>query len=336
MEAHRLVERTPLAIGLIAGFALWTLAAEGDYSARPEVVEYIDGLVTEHEFERNWLEEVFAEATKSEAVIESISRPAERVLAWHEYRAIFLTDKRIDGGVAFWKENATAIAEAERRFGVAGEVVVAIIGVETLYGRYLGSHRVIDALATLAFDYPRRAAFFKRELTEFLLLVREERKDPFAPMGSYAGAMGYGQFISSSYRHYAIDFDGDGKRDIWTNRTDAVGSVANYLARHGWRGDGPVAVRVDVADDGVLELVQTSLDLDRTVGEFRQHGALIGDDLDDGAGAGLFEMQANDGTEYWLGLDDFHVITRYNRSAMYALAVLQLSQQIRHRFDAES
>ena len=278
---------------------------------------------------------MFAGATKSESVIESISRPAEKVLAWHEYRAIFLTDKRIDGGVTFWKENAAAIAEAERRFGVAGEVVVAIIGVETLYGRYLGSHRVIDALATLAFDYPRRSAFFKRELTQFLLLVREERKDPFGPMGSYAGAMGYGQFISSSYRHYAIDFDGDGKRDIWTNRTDAVGSVANYLSRHGWRGHGPAAVVVDATDDGVLDLVQTGLDLNHTVGELRERGALIGEDLNDGTAAALFRMEADDGTEYWLGLNDFYVITRYNHSAMYALAVLQLSQEIRRRFDAE-
>ncbi|MYD99169.1 MAG: lytic murein transglycosylase B [Gammaproteobacteria bacterium] len=325
-----------LVIALVTGIALWSSAAHGDYSARPEVAEYVDGLVAEHGFDRTWLEEVFSGATKSESVIDSISRPAEKVLAWHEYRAIFLTDNRIDGGVTFWKENAKAIADAERRFGVAGEVVVAIIGVETLYGRYLGSHRVIDALATLAFDYPRRAAFFKRELTEFLLLVREEGKDPLAPMGSYAGAMGYGQFISSSYRNFAIDFDGDGKRDIWTNRSDAVGSVANYLARHRWHGQGPAVVRVDEADAGILELVQTDLGLKHTVGEFRKRGAPLGGALDDTSKAALFAMEADDGTEYWLGLNDFHVITRYNRSAMYALAVLQLSQEIRRRFDAES
>lgn len=325
-----------LVIALVTGIALWSSAAQGDYSARPEVAEYLDGLVAEHGFDRTWLEEVFSGATKSDSVIDSISRPAEKVLAWHEYRAIFLTDNRINGGITFWKENAKAIADAERRFGVAGEVVVAIIGVETLYGRYLGKHRVIDALATLAFDYPRRAAFFKRELTEFLLLVREEGKDPFAPMGSYAGAMGYGQFISSSYRNFAIDFDGDGKRDIWTNRTDAVGSVANYLARHRWRGHGPAVVRVDVADAGVLELVQTDLDLKHTVGEFRKRGASIGAGLDDMSKAALFAMEADQGTEYWLGLNDFHVITRYNRSAMYALTVLQLSHELRRRFDAES
>ena len=357
MEAHRPEERDPktppdavpppgrvhgrqarrtLFIGLAVGIALWSSPVQGNYSARPEVAEYVDGLVAEHGFDRTWLEEVFSGATKSESVIDSISRPAEKVLAWHEYRAIFLTDNRIDGGVTFWKENAKAIADAERRFGVAGEVVVAIIGVETLYGRYLGSHRVIDALATLAFDYPRRAAFFKRELTEFLLLVREEGKDPFAPMGSYAGAMGYGQFISSSYRNFAIDFDGDGKRDIWTNRSDAVGSVANYLARHRWHGQGPAVVRVDEADARILELVQTDLGLKHTVGEFRKRGAPLGGALDDTSKAALFAMEADDGTEYWLGLNDFHVITRYNRSAMYALAVLQLSQEIRRRFDAES
>jgi len=321
-------------VAVLACLILVSLAvtARSDYATRAEVVEYIDGLVAEHGFDRDWLTDVMAEATKSETVIERISTPAEKALAWHEYRRIFLTDKRIDGGVEFWHRNRAAIDAATAKFAVPGEIIVSIIGVETFYGRYLGSHRVIDALATLAFDYPPRSAFFTRELTEFLLLVREEGKDPLEPKGSYAGAMGYGQFISSSYRHYAIDFDGDNKRDIWTNQTDAVGSVANYFARHDWRGKGRVAVRVEITDDGVLDIADTGLELKRTAGDFRAKGATIPPAIGDEEKAALFTMETEGGAEYWLGLHDFYVITRYNHSAMYALAVLQLSQEIRQRF----
>ena len=319
---------------VIALAAFFFTPARADYAARPEVIEYIDGLVAEHEFDRAWLAELFAGAAKSESVIEKISTPAEKVLAWHEYRAIFVTDKRIAAGVDFWRRNKDAIDAASREFGVSGEIVVAIVGVETFYGRYLGNHRVIDALATLAFDYPRRSVFFKRELTEFLLLVREEDKDPFAPVGSYAGAMGYGQFISSSYRNFAVDFDGDGQRDIWSNQTDAIGSIANYLARHGWRGTTRVAVRVEIANDGVPELADTGLDLAHTVGDFRKRGAVVASELADSEKAALFRMEAKAGGEYWLGLHDFYVITRYNHSAMYALAVLQLAQEIQRQMIA--
>ena len=243
-----------------------------DYSGDPDVAEYVDGLVSSHGFGRDWLTRVFVGATKQESIIEAMSRPAEKVKPWHEYRKIFVTDQRIEAGIVFWQRHREAVAAATKQYGVAGEVVVAIIGVETFYGRYLGSHRVIDALATLAFDYPRRAQFFENELTEFLLLVREEGKDPFEPMGSYAGAMGFGQFIPSSYRAYAVDFDDDGRRDIWTNETDAIGSVANYFARHGWRGRGPAALQVGLADPTVAELADQGLELHKTVGEWRDRG----------------------------------------------------------------
>lgn len=304
-----------------------------DYSTRPEVVDYIDGLVAEHGFAKAWLLDVFKRAEKSDEVIRKISKPAEKALAWHQYRGIFLTEKRIDAGVEFWRNHRAALDAATLSYGVPPEMIVAIIGVETFYGRYLGSHRVIDSLATLAFDYPRRSAFFTSELTQFLLLVREEEKDPFEPMGSYAGAMGYGQFISSSYRNYAVDFDGDNLRDIWTNKTDAIGSVANYFARHGWKGEVPPAVRVEVRDDRVLELADAGLELAQTVGELRKRGAVVPNAIADSEKAALFTMELAEGKEYWLARHDFHVITRYNRSALYALAVLQLSEAIRSAFE---
>lgn len=294
----------------------------------------MDGLAAEHGFDRDWLVRVFQGAAKSEEVIRRISRPAEKALAWHEYRKIFLTDERINAGVEFWLAHRDSLEAAQSRYGVASEIVVAIIGVETFYGRILGSHRVIDALATLAFDYPPRAAFFRGELTEFLLLVREEAKDPFVPKGSYAGAMGYGQFIPSSYRNFAVDFDGDARRDIWSNKTDAIGSVANYLSRHGWKGEDRVAVRVDIREERVLEVADAGLELAHTVRELRKLGATVPNEVPDAARAALFTMDLKDGQEFWLALHDFYVITRYNRSALYALAVTQLSEAVRFGFEA--
>ena len=309
-------------------------AVMADYASRPDVQAYLDELSARHGFSREWLSSVLAGAQRKDSIIEAISRPAEKAKPWHEYRGIFVTDERIVAGVDFWHEHRGTVAAAQERYGVAAEVIVSVIGVETYYGRYLGRYRVIDALSTLAFDYPRRARFFKGELTEFLLLVREGGHDPFAPMGSYAGAMGYGQFIPSSYRAYAVDFDADGVRDIWTNEADAIGSVANYFARHGWRGQGPAALRVGLDDATLDEVANAGLELEQTVGALRARGLTGIDALPDDARAALFRMQAADGDEYWLGLHDFYVVTRYNRSAMYALAVLQLAAEIRRHFDA--
>lgn len=308
-------------------------AATADYASRPEVHAYLDELSARHGFSRQWLSGVLAGAERKDSIIEAISRPAEKAKPWHEYRRIFVTDERIAAGVGFWREHGSALAAAQEQYGVAAEVVVAIIGVETYYGRYLGRYRVIDALATLGFDYPRRARFFRNELTEFLLLVREGGHDPFVPIGSYAGAMGYGQFIPSSYRAYAVDFDADGVRDIWTNKADAIGSVGNYFARHGWRGQGPAVLRVELEDPTLGEVANSGLELEHTVGALRARGMAGADALATDARAALFRMQAADGDEYWLGLHDFYVVTRYNRSAMYALAVLQLAAEIRRHFD---
>ena len=323
-----------LAAALLLCVASAGSPALADYSKQPAVREYVDELVAKHGFERDWLLAVFAKANRNDDVIARISKPAEKALKWYEYRRIFMKDERIDGGAEFWRRHRATIERAAAEFNVAAEIIVAVIGVETYYGRILGTFPVLDALATLAFDYPRRAAFFKGQLTEYMLLVREQGLDPSALKGSYAGAFGYGQFIPSSFRNFAVDFDGDGVRNIWSNETDAIGSVANYFARHGWRGDGPVALRVTLAKPEADQLANHGLALEQTVGALRAAGVQGIDALDAAEHANLMRMDLADGTEYWLALHDFYVITRYNRSRMYALAVLQLGQQIRKRFDA--
>ena len=259
-----------------------------------------------------------------------MSRPAEKAKSWHEYRQIFVTSTRIASGVEFWEENQATLDRAQREFGVPPEIIVAVIGVETNYGRNTGSFRVMDALSTLAFDYPPRARFFRRELRELLLLAQEENKYPLDLTGSYAGAMGYGQFIPSSFRAYAIDFDGDGTRDIWRNRVDAIGSVANYFSRHGWEGDGQIAVPVTVVDQRVDQFANEGLKPKRSIAELQEVGMGSVALPDEELGA-LFRLKGRAGWEYWLGLHDFYVVTRYNHSHMYALAVVQLAEGIRSR-----
>ncbi len=324
---HRLA-----AFGLVVFSAFFAplTAAQDSYLQRQEVQAYIEELVTEHGFSRQALREVFAQARKQERIIELMSRPAERRLVWHEYRKILVDEPRISQGVTFWQENLAALERAEQVYGVAPEVIVAIIGVETRYGRVTGKFGVVDALSTLAFDYPPRAAFFRGQLTEHLLLAREEGKNPLSLKGSYAGAMGYGQFIPSSYRSYAVDFDGDGVRDIWTNKTDAIGSVANYFARHGWSGQGEVVEAVRLAEERaeLVAMANSGLRPTATVGYWREQGVVIDSDQSDDRKATFMRMQQPDGVDYWLGYEDFYVITRYNHSRLYAMAVHELSQLI--------
>ncbi len=316
-------------IALLLGITALMLysSVHADYAHRADVREYVDELVQEHGFEKERLMELFHQAQRKDRILESIARPAERTLQWHEYRNIFLKETRIRQGVEFWDGNASVLARAEARFGVAPEYVVAILGVETRYGRLTGGYRVLDALTTLAFDYPPRSSFFRSELTQYFLLAREEGRDPTWFTGSYAGAMGYGQFIPSSYRAYAVDFNGDGARNIWTDEADAIGSVANYFERHGWRAGEPVALRVTADGGAAGEVANESLSLKRTVGELRALGVQVAG-LPDDLPASLYRMKLEEGEEYWLGLNNFYVITRYNRSRLYALAVHQLAQEI--------
>lgn len=304
--------------------------AVADYHERDDVRAYVGELVREHGFEEQALLELFSAAERQQSILEAIARPAERRLPWHEYRAIFLGESRIEQGLAFWRAHADTLERARRDYGVPPALVVAIIGVETRYGRHTGSYRVLDALTTLGFDYPPRAAFFRGELTEYLLLVREEGQDPRVLKGSYAGAMGYGQFIPSSFRAYAVDYDGDRIRDIWNNPVDAIGSVANYFARHGWRADDLVALPVTLAKPAAAELANQGLSLTHSVAELAALGVRTGK-ADPEARAALYRMELDGGEEFWLGLHNFYVITRYNRSRLYALAVHQLGEAITER-----
>jgi len=311
--------------------ALFTMGARAEaplaYIERSEVLALIDQMVSEHGFHHDELRALFSSATRQQSVLDAISRPAERTLEWHEYRKIFVTAKRIDQGLEFWRDNSAALARAHSELGVAPEYIVAIIGVETRYGQTMGRYRVIDALTTLAFDYPPRAKFFHSELVEYLLLVREEGFDPLALRGSYAGAMGFGQFISSSMRNYAVDFDGDGRRDILTNVVDAIGSVANYFRRHGWRGDAQVIVPAALKDPAADKLANQGLELVHKVSYLVEQGVQSAAHPAS-ARATLLRMQTEQGPRYWVALNDFYAITRYNHSAMYALAVHQLATEL--------
>jgi membrane-bound lytic murein transglycosylase B len=299
------------------------------YSANPDVQAFIDEMVAEHAFDRDQLTGIFSQAERRDDIIELMSRPAEKRLEWGEYRKIFLTQSRIDGGVAFWDANERILQQAEEKFGVDAQVIVAIIGVETRYGGNTGSHRVIDALSTLAFDYPPRSKFFRGELEQYLILAREENIDLLSATGSYAGAMGYGQFIPSSYRHYAVDFDGDGVRDLWDSPMDIIGSVANYMHKHGWDLGAPVATPATVEGDAYTSLLDKGLKPETPVATLQASGITPARPVPGDTPAALLELVNTQGPEYWLALNNFYVITRYNRSPLYAMAVYQLSEEIR-------
>tara|TARA_R110000796_G_scaffold1662_4_gene6672 strand:- start:2312 stop:3334 length:1023 start_codon:yes stop_codon:yes gene_type:complete len=303
-----------------------------DYSAEHAgVPDFVQKMQVEYGFNAQHVQDLLDQAVRQEAILKAIARPAERVKPWHEYRAIFITDKRIEQGVAFWNEHADTLARAEKEYGVEPEIILAIMGVETSYGGNMGSYRVIDALTTLGFDYPPRADFFRRQLESYLVLTREQQMDPLALKGSYAGAMGYGQFIPSSYQAFAVDFDGDGVVDIWNNPVDAIGSVANYFRQHNWEHGADIAIAADVSGDQFAEGVtlEQGLEARKTVGELRQLGWTPRVTLDADAEVMAFEFDAGEQMQYWLGLNNLYVITRYNRSVMYAMVVHQLADLLR-------
>ncbi len=290
--------------------------------------QFVAEVAKEHNFNETELAEWFGSAAKKQSILDAISRPAEKRLTWAQYRKIFVTKSRIKKGVDFWEKNKETLAKVEQEFGVPAEIIVAIIGVETRYGQNKGSYRVIDALSTLAFDYPPRSKFFRKELKEFLLLSREQKQNPLELVGSYAGAMGYGQFIPSSYRAYAIDYDKDGFADIWNNTDDAIGSVANYFKRHGWKSDQDVAVRSKIAKDKDESLINKSLKPSLTLDALSKKGFTPVKSVKNKGNATAMRLQGEWGAEFWLGLHNFYVITRYNHSRLYAMAVWQLSQEI--------
>ena len=290
------------------------------------VAEFSAEMQKRHGFDSSRLAETFKSASRLDSVLAAMVKPAEKK-PWHAYRPIFMTTERIAAGSAFWDRHEGALARAEAEYGVPAAIIVAIIGVETFYGRNAGSYRVLDALATLAFHFPPRAPFFRSELENFLLLARDEQMDPGQPKGSYAGAMGLPQFMPSSFRNFAVDFDKDGKRNIWTGPEDAIGSVGNYLARHGWRRDQPIAVQAATREANAAQASQ-GMELVKTLAEYREAGVLPLDEQDPALQAVLLGFEDVKGMEYWFGFRNFYAITRYNRSPKYALAVAQLADAV--------
>ncbi len=292
----------------------------------PPLQTLIDSMVSQDGFERADLERLLAGAQFQQSIVDAITRPAEK-MPWYRYRPIFLTRQRIDGGVAFWREHAALLARAEREHGVPASVITAIIGVETRYGAVTGRYRALDALTTLTIAGLPRSAFFGRELRELLLLGREERMDLAGLSGSYAGALGLPQFIPSSYRAYAVDFDRDGRRDLLGSPADAIGSVANYLRRHGWEPGQPIAAAA-TATPAAASLGGTDPAPKHTVSQLVAGGVSAPGAAPGSRRAALIRLEAEQGDEYHLGFQNFYAITRYNHSALYAMAVTQLAAAI--------
>ena len=319
--------RVFLGAGLCSAFGGASLVQAADYEGE-KVAEFIREMTHDYGFASEQLVDLLAQAERKQAILDAISRPAERVKPWKEYRPIFITDSRIAQGVDFWRENEAALQRAEAEFGVPPEIIVAIIGVETFYGRNTGSYRVIDALSTLGFDYPPRQPFFRQQLKEFLLLAREEQVDPLTLTGSYAGAMGLPQFMPSSFRAYAVDFDSDGHIDVWKNPVDAIGSAANYFKQHGWVTNEPVVARARVSGDRHAEGLTEGLEPLKNAAQLRELGWQTDATLPDDTAVTAFRLEGAEGDEFWVGLPNFYVITRYNRSVMYAMAVHQLGEKL--------
>ena len=314
-------------LGLSTAVQASTQATDSDYRDHPKAKAFVDAMV-EKGLERDYVSALINDAKHQKSIIKAISRPAEKRLNWGEYRKIFLGNKRIDQGVEFWDKHRETLRRASDIYGVPEAIIVAIIGVETRYGRHAGSYRVLDALATLAFDYPPRSKFFTGQLGELMFLLQEQPLDAKAIKGSYAGAMGYGQFIPSSYRNYAVDFDRDGTIDLLGNPVDAIGSVANYFARHGWRSGEPVTVPASLAGSVDGDKLSKKLKPVETVAHWRNLGLTTEQELPNEAIATAMRLTTKAGEEHWIGLHNFYVITRYNHSRLYAMAVYQLSQAI--------
>jgi membrane-bound lytic murein transglycosylase B len=320
------VTRVWLAVTLL--LSLPALAQPAAYGERPEVRAFIQDQVQRHGFIEAELTYLFSRVRRADQVIEAIEKPAEKIRTWRDYRAPFVEERRVADGLAFWRSHRGSLARAERAYGVPAEVIVAIIGVETFYGRNTGRWRVVDALATLAFDYPPRAGFFRAELESYLLFARDGNLDVFAMRGSYAGAMGLPQFMPSSARRYAVDFDKDGAVDLRRSASDAIGSVGNFLKQHGWRKGVPVLLPARVSGDAWRPLVSGGFEPKVPVAKWLEAGVRIDKPGLEDLPALLVELDPGD---VRLGFRNFYVITRYNRSAMYAASVNDLAQALRAR-----
>ena len=307
-----------------------TAAESLAYHHRKDVAQFIDEMAQKHGFTRKELGRVFGQVQFQPAIIKAMERPAESPLAsWQSYRAVFLNAQRIEAGMQFWNRHAEALGRAAKEFGVPGEIIVAIIGVETVYGRNVGAHRVIDALATLAFDYPKRAEFFREELENYLLFTREMRIDPLVVKGSYAGAIGIPQFMPGSYRRFAVDYDGDGRADLATSPADAIGSIGNFLRAHGWARGEPAAFGAQVSGEGWRKLVDAGITPALRAADLPGFGVRLAVSLPSDTLCALIELETQgQPSEFRVTLQNFFALTRYNRSSFYATVVLDLAAEL--------
>ena len=304
----------------------------GDYQGREDVIAFVQRMAAETDYTEAELANLFAQVEKQEHLFAKLDKPAEKELEWYQYRKIFIKDKRVELGVQFWQQHRELLSQVSEKTGVPPEIIVAIIGVETFYGIYKGKDPVFDSLVTLAFDYPRRAKFFTRELEQFLLLAKEQGFDARALRGSYAGAMGMPQFISSSYRNFAIDFDQDGQTNLFDNVADIAGSVANYFVKHGWQPEGRVARPLVAIEKNTVDSLEPGMKPDYTWADLKRSGLTSEFSITEETPVALVRLQQRDQPEYWAGFQNFYVITRYNHSELYAMAVYQLAKLISHKY----
>jgi len=326
--------RTPFAKTLLFCAALLVLEAEpaaGLDIKRPEVKEFIAHMSASYGFKKRALRKLLKSADSQPAIIDAMSKPAEKAKLWYEYRPIFLNERRIREGTEFWIAHRQALDQASIKSGVAPEYLAAILGVETYYGRLTGTYRVLDALVTLSFDYPPREKFFRDELEQFLLLTRDAHLDPKTLKGSYAGAMGAPQFMPSNYRRYAVDADANGRIDLWNDWPDVCASVGNYLKEHGWNAGEPVLEEATVLPEKPDDLDGRKLALSETVGSLAAKGVNFDAELPADAPAILIAADEPDGVHWRVGYNNFFVITRYNHSALYAMAVFELAAAVKQR-----
>ncbi|HGY8391128.1 TPA: lytic murein transglycosylase B [Escherichia coli] len=304
----------------------------GDFANNPNAQQFIDKMVNKHGFNRQQLQEILSQAKRLDSVLRlmdnqapttSVKPPSGPNGAWLRYRTKFITPDNVQNGVVFWNQYEDALNRAWQVYGVPPEIIVGIIGVETRWGRVMGKTRILDALATLSFNYPRRAEYFSGELETFLLMARDEQDDPLNLKGSFAGAMGYGQFMPSSYKQYAVDFSGDGHINLW-DPVDAIGSVANYFKAHGWVKGDQVAVMANGQAPGLPNGFKTKY----SISQLAAAGLTPQQPLGNHQQASLLRLDVGTGYQYWYGLPNFYTITRYNHSTHYAMAVWQLGQAV--------
>ncbi len=323
----RIQMRFNLSMALIIVSSLLSAGCGGGFSTHEPVSHFINAMHKRHGFDQAELRQLMDGVVVKDDILAKIAKPAE-AMPWFKYRKIFLTTERIEAGVKFWRDHAEVLEKARRRFGVPPEIITAVIGVETFYGRHTGKYRVLDALSTLAFAYPPRGEFFLSELENFLLLCRGQNLNPAMPLGSYAGAMGMPQFMPSSFRSYAVDFDGDNKIDLWHSKADVIASVAHYFYQHHWRPGQPVAVPMTALDDSYKQKLNQGLKPDLRLAELESLNLKITAPLALSEKIKILELNQEQGVELWAALENFYSLTRYNHSALYAMAVYQLSQSI--------